>query len=65
MTPDGFISVMSGLASLAMMGAGQAAAAQLTVPGPVDRLMRADKELGQKDIRHQAQSSLDCESRRT
>ncbi len=65
MTPGGFISVMSGLASLALMGAGQAAAAQLTVPGLVDRQMHADKELSRKDIRHQAQSSLDCESRRT
>ena len=52
MTPGGFISVMSGLASLAMMGAGQAAAAQLTVPGPVDRLMRADKVCRDYDARH-------------
>jgi len=52
MTRSVFISLLSGFASLALMGASLAAAAPITVPGPVDKLMRADKECFDYDAHH-------------
>jgi len=52
MTPGECFPVLSGLASLALMGASPAAAAPVTVPAPVDKLMRADKDCRDYDARH-------------
>ncbi len=52
MTPRECFPVLSGLASLALMGASPAAAAPVTVPAPVDKLMRADKDCRDYDARH-------------
>ncbi len=52
MTPGVCFSILSRLASLALMGASLAAAAPVTVPAPVDKLIRADKECFDYDASH-------------